>query len=493
MRRILSKNKLRQLQLLEMLGTDQKGQKIDDLAKHFQVTRQTITRDFEYINQKMESAGIVDDQGYYRAVFLRKNCIQTIYNEILDNDTGFQIFEVIFYDESLSVEEVAKKIDASTSTVYKIIENIREPLDELFNLSIATRPVHLTGRERDIRSFYNQYFAEKYNHFTLKMDLPITPEAFEGFIQSGAELVGRDFTFTYHHFYKIVVGVNMIRYLQGHYLEAEFKDLTTYIEALRADEQLIQSIEQTFPGEFSDFAIYQLLGQFAFKHYFCTYEGYKQAVSENQIIGFSQSILEETVQTIAERYHIDCPNADELYWKMNQTANQAELDYLAIPLLSKRKERFAEDARALNPSLFDYIQSRLELYAKLMNIRWSQPMRRHLITTFYILWEGFVPSINSLKAPVKILVVSHYRINHAKMIRDVLNTHFNHLVEVQIYDEKELDMDHLLEQDYEVLVSNFRINHLDDRPSVMIGDFLHTEDLKQIYACCKQVQNRKYE
>lgn len=489
MQRILSKNKRRQLALIELLDDENQGRLIEDLARHFGVTRQTITRDFEEINQSMNATEIVEEQGFYHVHFSDGTSLQTIYNDIINEDPGFQLFELIFYNENISVENLAKQIGTSTSTAYKMIERFREPLSEHFNLDISTRPVRLVGSEKDIRSFYNQYFSEKYNQFTLDMDLPVERELFDEYLEIAASIVAVDIPFTYKHFYKIVAAVNLIRYLQGHLLDAKFKDLTPIIEEFRSNETIRDKIAPAFPVELTDEAIYQIMGQFVFENYFFIHEEYEQAIKDNELLRFSQMVLEETVSTIENDYGIKCPNAEEIYWLMHNTANQAEMDYLAIPLLNNRKQKFIHEVEKAHPELFAYIANRLELFCRMMNVRCSKHMRNHMIFSFYTFWKGLFPGILDLYRPVKILVVSNYETYHACLIRDLLKIRFGNHIDVKVYEEASLKIDSLLQCDYDFIVSNFMITGLDERPLVLVNDYLQLEDYTKVYIRYKEVQH----
>lgn len=488
MQRILSKNNRRQLALIELLEQQSEGQVIEDLAEYFNVTRQTITRDFEEINESFESVEIIDKKGIYRVRFHEGHNLQTLYKEVINNDKGFQIFEVIFYDENLSVENLAEKIGLSTSTVYKMIDRFREPLKEHFNVSMSTRPVRLSGSEYHIRSFYNHYFTEKYDHFTLKMDLPIAREAFDEFLAIAADVVGMDIIFTYHYFYKIVTAVNLTRYLQGHYLESEFKDLTTYIEMFRSNTESYQKICDSFPVELTDFAIYQVIGQFAFKHYCYVYEEYEELIQTSEISRLANQVLLDIIHAVEDEFGLECPNPDEMCWQMHNTATQSELDHLAIPILSKRKEAFAEEMRSIHPKLFELIKTRLIVFGKMMNVRCTQDMCNHFMFAFYTQWENLVISIQELSDPVKILVVSQFDMYQAQLIEDLLKIRFGKWIDVRIYTDNSLELDSLLAINYDMIVSNFMIEGLDERPLILVSDYLQPDDYTKIYLTYKQLQ-----
>ena len=464
---------------------------MDELIDHFQVTRQTVLRDIEEINENFSSAHISERNGIYRIKFLNDSTLQTLYTDVLNSDAAFQLFEVIFYDEDLSVENVGSKIFISTSATYKMIERIREPLEEYFNLDISTRPVHLVGEECDVRAFYNHYFSEKYNHFNLHMDIPIDEADFDEFLELAAEIVDLDIPFTYKYFFRISTGVNLIRFLQGHYLKGSFKDLSAQISELKSHEDFYEKLKEIFPFELDDCAIYQIIGQFAFDDYFFTYDEYEQTAQKNELIRFSELILQDTVETIEKEYHLVCPNAKELFWLMHNTGSQAQMDYLAIPLLNNRKEKFCEEVKKIHPELFDYIKQRMQIFSRVMNAPSSDDVLRHLIFTFYSVWENLMIDIQRLKPNVNILVVSQYDAYHAKLIGDTLKAHFGNRVNIQVYSSNSLKVSHLLEMDYDFIVNNFLIEGLDERPMVLINDYPTAEDFTRIDRCYNQCVEEK--
>src|SRR5699024_698788 len=78
-----------------------------------------------------------------------------------DNDC-FSLLEYVFFNDGLSAEEVAEKNHISLPTLYRMISRINKGLKDKFHLNFETNPCRLEGDEVEVRSFYLQYFVEKY-------------------------------------------------------------------------------------------------------------------------------------------------------------------------------------------------------------------------------------------------------------------------------------------------------------------------------------------
>lgn len=416
-----------------------------------------------------------------RRIFPKEMDINTIYNGVLSSDSIFQIFEHIFYDENLSISQLASKTNISTSTTYKLIKLFQEPLMEHFGLGISTSPVRLLGAEKDIRTFYYQYFAEKYSPLTLDMDIPVENEVFDELLN----MLGVDqwnASFANKYFYRIVLSVNLIRYLQGHHLDADFKDLTPQIEKFRSHHDVSDQLTNIFPAGLDDFAIYQILGSLAFERFFVSYDEYAQAVDKDELLLIAQKALKETIKAIEQTYDIFCPNPEEVCWLMNNVAVHAEMDYLAIPLLNDGKEKFVDRIEQMHPELFVYIDSRLELYCHLMNVMYSGSMRQHIIVSFYTFWEGFFREIIRTLCLTKVLVISKGGYHHASLLGNLLKIHFGERVAVQAYDGDVTDEKQILQTSCDLIVTNFPLDSLGDGslPIVSVSDYLQAGDYREI-------------
>ncbi len=81
---------------------------------------------------------------------------------LYDQSVGFDLLELIFFDETLTHKEISEKLFISVSSVKRLITKVRAALI-LYGIDLRTKPFEIVGDERLIRNFYTMYFQERYN------------------------------------------------------------------------------------------------------------------------------------------------------------------------------------------------------------------------------------------------------------------------------------------------------------------------------------------
>lgn len=141
---------------------------------------------------------------------------------LIRESLGFKFLERIFFDESLTNNELVNDLFISQSTLNHLAKIIDEKLKS-YGLRLESSPYKITGDEHFIRSFYARYFVEAYtsNEWpfeSLEKDVidNILPSAVD-YYQSTSEVMN-------YKFFKFRFAVSLIRNLQGHSVKRFFLD-----------------------------------------------------------------------------------------------------------------------------------------------------------------------------------------------------------------------------------------------------------------------------
>lgn len=83
--------------------------------------------------------------------------------KLLRNSTAFQILEMMFFEKTLTIDEILNKQLISRSTLYRIIKKLNEEITKFgFDVTVD-KQIKLVGPEILIRRFYERYFIEAYS------------------------------------------------------------------------------------------------------------------------------------------------------------------------------------------------------------------------------------------------------------------------------------------------------------------------------------------
>lgn len=82
--------------------------------------------------------------------------------QLIRGSLGFKFLERIFFDESLTNNELVNDLYISQSTLNRTATIIDEEVKS-YGLRLETSPYKITGDEQLIRNFYTTYFVEAYS------------------------------------------------------------------------------------------------------------------------------------------------------------------------------------------------------------------------------------------------------------------------------------------------------------------------------------------
>lgn len=82
--------------------------------------------------------------------------------QLFRNSLGFTLLEKVFFNESLTNDQLINELYISQSTLNRIANTINEDLKP-YGLKLETAPYKITGDEQLIRNFYTTYFVEAYS------------------------------------------------------------------------------------------------------------------------------------------------------------------------------------------------------------------------------------------------------------------------------------------------------------------------------------------
>ncbi|MDZ5759248.1 helix-turn-helix domain-containing protein [Carnobacterium maltaromaticum] len=161
MRDILTGYDEKQLKLLEYLS-DRGWVPFDELTIEIGGTKKSIRGNIKEINGYLKPLKIEEslERGIYLSIPTSAS-IYSIYSKMLYRSREFQMIELIFFDESFTLETLSEELFISLSTLKRMIKRLN-PILEKLNIQIATNPIKISGSETQICNFMIHYFEEKY-------------------------------------------------------------------------------------------------------------------------------------------------------------------------------------------------------------------------------------------------------------------------------------------------------------------------------------------
>ncbi len=92
-----------------------------------------------------------------------------------------------------------------------------------------------------------------------------------------------------------------------------------------------------------------------------------------------------------------------------------------------------------------------------------------LIYTVYTLWANLIPQLIKLSSKTKVIIISHYDYYYAKSLESILNLWFKNLMDIETFDECEMNFEKLKKSDYDLIIADFVVK--DDMGDKLVFTF----------------------
>jgi Transcriptional antiterminator len=157
---IYDKQLKRSMNILEILYKAKHDITIKELEEILGVSKKTVTNILEFVNPLLPttvSLSIVDKT--IKLCNIDNQPIDVAIVELAKKSISFQVLEHAFLDKGFNIQEVAKKLFISESTLRARIRHMNKTL-RLFDCSLSFYDVKFIGHEANIRYFAYTYFSE---------------------------------------------------------------------------------------------------------------------------------------------------------------------------------------------------------------------------------------------------------------------------------------------------------------------------------------------
>ena len=149
-----------------------------ELQRNMNVTMPTVKREMEILNQEMADylTFVQPSYGMHSLEISKHESIDTINNALAKGTLVYRILEYLLHNRKMSFWESADYLCVSTATLARTIQHMNEVLKG-YNIRICSSNLKFFGTERDIRTFFYDFFIEFSDGSILSPDLEA--DAFE--------------------------------------------------------------------------------------------------------------------------------------------------------------------------------------------------------------------------------------------------------------------------------------------------------------------------
>lgn len=497
MRSLLKTSESRRLELIERLMIATDWMTLNELAQELGSSSRILKEDLVYFNSSNYNFNIESGPLGVRIDVPSNSGISEYYQNVLKTTLAFKIMEEIFFDETLTVNQLASKLRSSSSSIYRAIDELNEYF-KTHECQIITNPCRFIGDEHYIRNFYRAYFKE----ISTMMEWPFrtiveekVDHALQSILNSLKSLVELDvtvFDFAFFRIVKIILTVNIIRTNHGQFIE-DTREHNGYAQIL------FNLIERT--KCFKNFVaiginrldiqtVFQIFSPYMRKNFAYSTKALNKVRKRNPDINNAMAYLENFLQSMADEAGIEV-DTDMLTEIAYGTIYLEDDDPNAHHILYDRNYFFALQLQEKFPYLYNNLYKSLSKVRQIMKLPMNDEKVYSLIFAIYTNWDSLIRDLHDKYQQLNVLVISDGHYSHGKMIENLLTFELPDNIEVTTYRNQNLTVDLLNESESDLIISTFKLPDEVQIPYIITKHYPSISDVQRIQTVVEEILDEK--
>ncbi|MBP1043362.1 helix-turn-helix domain-containing protein [Vagococcus sp. BWB3-3] len=474
MERLLDNDTRRRLKMIELLYAQPGWQTTKTLTKELKCSESVLLKDITMYNSLFQNYKELPEYQTYLAeapleivtshhgihfIFPAGLGLDFFYQFVLKTTPAFQLLELVFFDETLTVAQLAEKLFFSVPTVYRLITKINQAL-AYFAIELKPNPCKMTGNEAQIRYFYSNYFLESYS--LSEWPFPFDERAFNSLLQQLFQPILEELDVASFQQIRIRTAVHFTRHQQGYRNKQEVtiqQRLVAYCEPALAtlNEQALAMSVETVVDVFGLLMIDQ------------------QLLDTNTLYPKIMTFIQQLAQSLK----LDFPANSEKISKHLLTVCHLTYHFASGPsfILYNAKKAFMISVADNHPALFFTTQNALRAFLKEFLPKFTPGLMNDLLYCLFTCWNELIALAQQ---PIRLLILSSRNQGHAQLIDTQLSRRYGNRIQTEIYHGITFSQQGLEDCDFDILISDASFFFTPPKSSIWINSYPTCGDFERI-------------
>lgn len=477
---LLQGSEKRQLRLAELLIHTGDWMKLKDLAQELNCSTRILKYDLKSFEDTFSDFSIETSHRGVRLIFDDNKGLKNIYVNIFDSSNAFKLLEIIFFNETYSVTELAEILYVSSSTLYRVIHQMNQIIEKE-GCHIETNPCKVSGREDKVRYFYYRFFFEKYTIMTWPYD-DINHDKINDLLYFFMELTQFKSDFAYYNIAKLMLFVNLIRYKKEHYISTEIINinLDDVLTKLESSPENADYFEIRYKLKINEQFIIQMFSPFITDGFSFNYDQLLRKINENQKINNEIQLLSNWLDELSEVTEIPLYNKDDIVFKLHNSIYLEEYDPRSGYLLYNRNQFFVNAIKKDFPNLYKQLYNDILKYRSTIGLTSTDVNINFFMYILFTEWKNLILELHKQSDKVTVLIISNRTLAHSYMLKDFLDSKFHTQLITEVYDDTFITKSILEKLDHDLILANFPIPELRNKESIYIENFPTQNEISQM-------------
>lgn len=454
---LISTKERSKMNMLEMFYATNEPITIEMLSKQTKASTRSVKNYLKELREMMEEIGGEFQSSSEGVNFKIPMNIGIDYfqKQLFKHSSGFMLLEKIFFDETLTNQQLINRLFISQSTLNRLADSINTALNP-YGLKLETSPYKVTGEEYLIRNFYTTYFVEAYSANEWPFE-NLSKEYIDEILPSAADYYqSTSKIMSYPHF-RFRFAVDLVRNLQGYSVEfpsSEHDSLSTLSDKLTTEiEHKIEDLTFIDPLEKKSYIDALVVCQLNISKPILN-----QRLLQDESLKKQLEEVKEMIDFLTEHFELVIEDQTNLIIEIDKTLlffsqNIKNCQPKRFILFSPRDYFLVDHYQQKYTTFYELARQNMVLLCKNRGFYPTEDTLNYLIYILISKWSGLTKQLFSRYNTIIVKVYSHLNLRHAQNIAESLISDLPKSLEVSVLDEPIVNEEVLSKLDFDILVT----------------------------------------
>ncbi|WP_282926788.1 M protein trans-acting positive regulator PRD domain-containing protein [Helcococcus kunzii] len=487
MREILNNAEQRRIKLVELMYFYGNSVDKNTMLSELKCKESSIRADIDYLNENFGNIFYLQMlNNKITLKYLKKASISNFFYEVLNISPIFNLVESVFFKKTKTINELSDQLFTSISTIYRMIEKLNIATKKNYDIYLDTKDLVFVGDENNIRSFFIQYFSEKYGF----SNWPFDDNYYNNFvdlIKYIHEIAKIELIYCDLNSIMMVSMINLYRYKQGFLIKSKkdkvipSKFYLSLIENPEHEKRIKQLTSKlNIPH---DYRAYEEIFGFFMRDDFAS--SFDEIIhNSNNGNSFEKSLVKimKFTYTLNIKYWIKLPNLDDLVVRLHNGCILFNTLPNSNSIFFDRNRLYTEKMYSRFPDFVTDVRQHLVEYIEELKGKSTEKEVDYLTYLFFTVWKDLIPQLYKRVRKIKVLVISRYNYFHSRSVQDQLKLFFDFFMDITLCEEESIDLEYLENSDYDLIISDYNLPENIDKEWIhihgnhSIGDYKYIID-----------------
>ena len=492
MRNLLKSTEIRRLNFIEILTKESGWITTNQIAKNLNCSTRIIKEDIIFFKENNFGFNIERSYLGLRIHYQANNSIKTFYQANLNNSPAFKLLENMFFNDDLKLTDLQDQLFVSHSSLYRLIKKINTSLTKNFNIEINSKDLKILGNEKDIQFYYSVYFYEIFCNSNWPFE-EIDEEVLSKFLNFILNYLDLQVDFATFTNLKVLTAVNLTRYRFNHFIDIKLEDTylnDSLVNSFPMDQESYQVLK-ALNIHLTESSIIQIFSHFVDKSFALDSEYFNMKIQSSEDYYASVSFLSDLLDKLSDKYNIPIINKEQITQTVSNAANNEGFLPHTAYILFNPNIALMDEFRKYNPYFMEDLTKGIIQYRQLIDKQVTPYSINHLVYQVCVNWPSLFFELQSKWEKVEAIFISDLSTGRTRLIHEILENKFGHLMVLELYNESELSNEQVMKLNKELIITTTPLPDLTDLAVFCFNGDVSKNELHQFRKTLNRILEEK--